>query len=181
MLRYQWLMGGSRTVEVTGWHSAIFQWFRREQILRVSVFLNEYLQHGPQDLGPDFTDSMNTPIPGIVKNLICRGVDGVVLHDKGQNAIREVKKGGKYQRVDVVSDTGLTVGSPCTHSIVRVRLRTADGGGQEVFINVSSAHRGPTWSRKDNEPPQPSPMPPGSPHPRHPEFAGPPVKRVLKP
>ena len=94
MLWYQWLKAGGRTIEVACGHSAVFQRLRREQVLRVSMFLDKALQHGPQNLSPNFTNSVDTPIPGIVKSLICRGVDGVVLHEKrDRNAAQGGRKG----------------------------------------------------------------------------------------
>lgn len=68
-----------RTIEVTCWDGTILKRSRREEIVRVTVLLDELVGHDPQDLSPDFTNSMDAPISWLVERLVGRWVDRLIL------------------------------------------------------------------------------------------------------
>jgi hypothetical protein len=67
------------TIEVTYWDGTIFERSGREEVVRVTVLLDELLGHDPQDLSPDFTDSMDAPVSWLVEGLVGRWVDRLIL------------------------------------------------------------------------------------------------------
>ena len=79
MLRHQ---GFTRcwAVKVACRDGTVFQGLGREQIVGKSVLLDETVHDSPENLGPDFTYSMDTPVPRTVECLVRRGVDSVVLY-----------------------------------------------------------------------------------------------------
>jgi hypothetical protein len=98
------------------------------------VLLNKALRNGPQDFGPNFTNSVYTPITGTVEDLVRRGVDSVVLHHRrNQDTILGMERREIYKRVFIVSDTLFTVSSPCTHSEIRVDLCASNRSSQEIL------------------------------------------------
>jgi len=124
---------------------------------------------------------VNTEVSALVESLVGAGVDGLV------------------DRVRIVPDSSLSVGGPSSHGVVGVLGgRLPDLSGEEVCESEIERSRGEkrterkekgqlefenvmSSSRESNVPPHPSPIPPASPHPRHPELAGPPVSRVERP
>lgn len=79
MLGNKGLLALSGAVEVASGDSSIFQRLGREQVLRVTVLLNETLRDDPKDLSPNFANSVDTPVTGLIEGLVGRGVDGLVL------------------------------------------------------------------------------------------------------
>lgn len=67
------------TIEITERDSAILGRGRREEILSEAVFLNKLLRDDPEDLSPDFTNGVDTPISRLIESLVSGGVDGLVL------------------------------------------------------------------------------------------------------
>jgi len=72
----------------------------REERLAESVLLDQTFDNDEQHLSPDFTDSVHSPVTGLVERLESRRVRRHV------------------GRVDKVSDTTLSVGSPRTHAVL---------------------------------------------------------------
>ena len=68
-----------RTIEVTCGDGTILERSRGEEIVRVTVLLDELLGHDPQDLSPDFTNSMDAPVSWFVEGLVGRWVDRLIL------------------------------------------------------------------------------------------------------
>lgn len=66
-------------VEVAQWDCAILERLRWEERRREVVLRDEALLNDPEDLGPDFTDGVYTPVTGLVKSLVRRRVDGGIL------------------------------------------------------------------------------------------------------
>jgi hypothetical protein len=66
-------------VEVTGRDGAILFGQRREEGIRELVLLDEFLGDNPEDLSPDLTNGVHTPVTRLVEGLVRRGVDGDVL------------------------------------------------------------------------------------------------------
>ena len=77
-----------RTVEVTHRDGTISERLRREQGVGVSVLGNETLGDDPEDLSPNFTNGVHTPVTRLIERLVRRGVDSVVLQKKGLALIR---------------------------------------------------------------------------------------------
>lgn len=80
MFRHQGLSSRCWAVEVAYRDGTIFQGFGREQVVGKSVFLDEAVHDSPENLGPDFTYGVDTPVPGTVKCLVRGWIDGVVLY-----------------------------------------------------------------------------------------------------
>jgi len=66
-------------VKVTSGDGTIRFSQRREKCVRESVLLDELLGDNPEDLSPDLTNGVDTPVTRTVEGLVCRGVDGDVL------------------------------------------------------------------------------------------------------
>ena len=75
------LASNSGAVEVARGYGAVLERSRGEEVLCVSVLLNEALGDDPEDLSPDFTDGVDTPVAGLVEGLVRRRVDGLVLRE----------------------------------------------------------------------------------------------------
>jgi hypothetical protein len=77
------MLGNKRTlvipIEVTCGNGTVLERSRREQLVRVTVLLDELLGHDPQNLSPDFTNSMDTPVSWLVERLVGRWVDRLIL------------------------------------------------------------------------------------------------------
>lgn len=77
------MLGNARTfaftVEVTRWDGSVLTRCGRVELVRVSVLVDEFLRHDPEELSPDFTDGVDTPVAGLVKGLVRRWVDSRVL------------------------------------------------------------------------------------------------------
>lgn len=69
----------SREVEVALGDGTVCECRGREEAVAEAVLLDEVLRDDPEDLGPNFADSVNTPVPRSVKRLVRRRVDGAVL------------------------------------------------------------------------------------------------------
>lgn len=82
------------TIEVALGNCAIGKRFRREEGVRVSVLGNETLGDDPEDLSPNFTNGVHTPVTRLIESLVRRGVDGVVLK-KERNEHRSVTHKGR--------------------------------------------------------------------------------------
>ena len=108
----------ARSVEVTGRNRTILFDQRREEGFRKPVVLDEFIGNNPEDLGPDFTNGMHTPVTWLVESLVCRGVNVDVLMTYLRMSCLVQDKRVTYSRVYVVPDASFTVGSPGTHAIV---------------------------------------------------------------
>jgi len=64
----------SRSVKVTGGNGAVLFGQRREEGIREFVLLDEFLGDNPEDLSPDLTDGMYTPVTWLVEGFVRRGV-----------------------------------------------------------------------------------------------------------
>jgi hypothetical protein len=73
------LLALSGAVEVTNRNRSVFRRFGGIQVVREAVLLDEALRDDPEDLGPDFTDGMDTPVTRLVESLVRRRVDSLVL------------------------------------------------------------------------------------------------------
>ena len=62
------ILAGS--VEVTGGDSAILLDQRREEGFRETVLLDEFVGDDPEDLSPDFTNGVHTPVTWLVEGLV---------------------------------------------------------------------------------------------------------------
>ena len=69
------------TVEIAMWNRSIFERGGRVQVIRVSMFLNQFLRHNPENLSPDFSNCMHAPVSWLVKSLVGRRVDSLILID----------------------------------------------------------------------------------------------------
>ena len=58
-------------VEVTSGDGAVRFSQRREEGVRESVLLDEFLGDNPEDLSPDLTNGMDTPVARTVESLVC--------------------------------------------------------------------------------------------------------------
>ena len=125
------LASNSGAVEVARGYGAVLERSRGEEVLCVPVLLDEALGDDPEDLSPDFTDGVDTPVAGLVEGLVHRGVNCFVLQEMSVRTT-DLLQERTYRRVDVVTDTLLPVGSPSTHSIVRVHLVASNSRSQEV-------------------------------------------------
>lgn len=79
VLGHKRLLPGCGAIEVAFRDGTVLQGCRREQAFGVSVNVDEALGHDPEDLSPDFTDGVDTPVAWLVKSLVCRRVDSLVL------------------------------------------------------------------------------------------------------
>ena len=79
VFRNKGLASLARPVEITFWDDAALIRLWGEKIRSKAVFLDDLLLNYPKYFGPDFADSMNTPIAGFVQGFVRRGVDGEVL------------------------------------------------------------------------------------------------------
>jgi hypothetical protein len=95
------------------------------------VLLDEALGDDPKHLCPDFTDSVDTEVSRLVKGLVGRGVDGLVL-DMEVSGDGDSKGEETHKRVGVVPDSLFAVRGPRTHGVVGVVFRATDGSGQEI-------------------------------------------------
>jgi len=68
-----------QTIEVTCRDGSILERCGREEVVRVTVLLDELLGHDPQHLCPNFTNSMNAPVSWLVEGLVARWVDSLIL------------------------------------------------------------------------------------------------------
>jgi hypothetical protein len=66
-------------IEVTSGDGAVPKRSRREEFFRVTVFLDELLGYDPEDLGPYFTNGVDTPVSWLVEGLVGRWVDRLIL------------------------------------------------------------------------------------------------------
>jgi len=69
----------SGAVKVAGGDSAVRFGQRREEGVRESVLHDEFLGDNPEDLSPDLTNGMDTPVTRTVEGLVRRRVDDDVL------------------------------------------------------------------------------------------------------
>lgn len=67
------------SVEVPSRDGAILVDQRREKGNREPVLLDEFIGDNPEDLSPDFTNGVHTPVTWFVEGLVCRGIDFDVL------------------------------------------------------------------------------------------------------
>lgn len=66
-------------VEVACGDGAVFEGLGWEERFGVAVLLDETLGDNPEDLSPDFSDGVYTPVAGLIQSLVSGGVDGLVL------------------------------------------------------------------------------------------------------
>lgn len=93
VLRNKWpwdVRGGElrHAVEVTERNRAIFERRRWEERLDEAVLLNQSLGNDPEDLCPDFTDSVNPPVLGPIERLVRGRIDRLILQS-GQGWIQQ--------------------------------------------------------------------------------------------
>ena len=69
----------ARAVEVALGHGPVRERLRREEVVDEAVLLDQALGDDPEDLRPDLTDGVDTPVAGRVESLVDGGVDGLVL------------------------------------------------------------------------------------------------------
>jgi hypothetical protein len=69
----------SRPVEVALWYSSVLEGCRREQSVDIAVLVDEVLRHDPEDLCPNFTNGVDAPVTRLVKGLVIRWVNGLIL------------------------------------------------------------------------------------------------------
>ncbi len=84
MLRHEWLRLAVRevlllAVEIAFGDGAVLERLRREEIVDEAVLLDEALGDDPEQLRPNFTDRVDTPVAGLVEGLVGRRIDGLVL------------------------------------------------------------------------------------------------------
>ena len=75
-------------VEVALRDGTILERKRREQRIGIAVLGNQALRDDPEDLSPNFTNGVHTPVTRLIESLVCRGIDSVVLQKKGLAPIR---------------------------------------------------------------------------------------------
>ena len=68
-----------RAVEVTNRDRAISERSGRVEAVRETVLGDETLRDDPEDLSPDFTDGVDTPVAGLVEGLVGGRVDSLIL------------------------------------------------------------------------------------------------------
>ena len=66
-------------VEVPGGNGTILLDQGREERIREPVLLYKFIGDDPEDLSPDFTNGVHTPVTRLVEGLVRRGVDVDVL------------------------------------------------------------------------------------------------------
>jgi hypothetical protein len=69
----------SRPIEVTLWYGSVLEGCRREQCVGIAVLVDELLRHDPEDLCPNFTNGVDTPVTRLVKGLVRRRINGLIL------------------------------------------------------------------------------------------------------
>jgi hypothetical protein len=79
-------------VELALGDRAILKRLGREKRLRVFVLLDQALGNSPENLRPDFTDGVHTPVARLIERLVARGVDLGVLKT-GRNMIISIQSG----------------------------------------------------------------------------------------
>lgn len=89
VFRDEWLWyvrGGELwyTVEITEGNGAIFERRRWEKRFNEAVLRNQTLGNNPKHLCPDFTDSVNPPVLGLIERLVRRRIDRIVLRSGQQ-------------------------------------------------------------------------------------------------
>lgn len=80
----QWLLltGSSvflRTVEIALGNNAIGTRVRWVKGVGETVLGDKTVRDDPKNFSPDFTDSVDTPVSGLVESLVCRWVDSLIL------------------------------------------------------------------------------------------------------
>lgn len=120
VLRNQGLARDARMIEVTLRDNTIRIRLGREDRLCKSVLLDEFLLNDPEDLSPNFADSMDAPVAWLIERLVSRRVDGRVLQRNRQqrlvHAMHHRNTTGMsfdtHGRVGVVTDTANLVSGP---------------------------------------------------------------------
>lgn len=57
-------------IEVAFWDGSILKRRRREERVGVAVLLDKTLGDNPEDLSPDFTDGVDSPVTWLVQGLV---------------------------------------------------------------------------------------------------------------
>jgi len=109
----------SLLVEIAEGNGAVLECGGREECSGEPVLGDELLLDDPEDLGPDFTDGVNTPVTSSVEDLVSRRVDS------------------RVGRVRVVTDTAGLVGSPSAHRVIRVVGRAANSRSDEITPSLA--------------------------------------------
>ena len=69
-------------VEVALRNRAVLERRGREEVGSEAMLLNELLGDNPEDFCPNLTDGMDAPVTRLVKGLVCRRINGLVLATK---------------------------------------------------------------------------------------------------
>jgi len=64
----------SGSIEVAGRNGAILFGQRREEGIREFVLLDEFLGDDPEDLSPDLTNRVDTPVTWLIEGFVRRGI-----------------------------------------------------------------------------------------------------------
>src|SRR5258705_4005275 len=79
-------------VEVTLRNDSILIRLRREEGISKSMLLDKLLLDDPKDLGPNFADSMNPPVPRLIEDLVSRRIHRHILKNQKHRQMERIRK-----------------------------------------------------------------------------------------